>query len=159
MMKNFEEKYYELCKKYSALLTENEELKSILRQYGIAYPVMKIMDETPTFSSTTFPLVNLSLDEKVQLFRSFFKGREDVFARRWFSRATGKCGYQPVCTNEWRRGICDKKKHKCADCPNRNFASLTNQDIYRHLEGKDENECDVIGLYVIFRQQMLFSVC
>lgn len=159
MMKNFEEKYYELCKKYSALLTENEELKSILRQYGIAYPVMKIMDETPTFSSTTFPLVNLSLDEKVQLFRSFFKGREDVFARRWFSRATGKCGYQPVCTNEWRRGICDKKKHKCADCPNRNFASLTNQDIYRHLEGKDENECDVIGLYVITSDNKCFFLC
>lgn len=159
MMENFEEKYDILCKKYNALLIENEELKSALRQYGIAYPVMKILDETPTFSSTTFPPVSLSLDEKVQLFRSFFKGREDVFARKWFSRATGKGGYQPVCTNEWRRGICDKKKHKCADCPNRNFASLTNQDIYRHLEGKDENGCDVIGLYVITPDNKCFFLC
>ena len=158
-MENFEEKYDILCKKYNALLTENEELKSALRQYGIAYPVMKILDETPTFSSTTFPPVSLSLDEKVQLFRSFFKGREDVFARKWFSRATGKGGYQPVCTNEWRRSICDKKKHKCADCPNRNFASLTNQDIYRHLEGKDENGCDVIGLYVITPDNKCFFLC
>lgn len=26
---------------------------------------------------------------------------------------------------------------------------MTDQDVYRHLEGKDENGCDVIGLYVI----------
>lgn len=70
-----------------------------------------------------------------------------------------KGGYQPVCINEWRRGICDKKKHKCAECPNRNFAPLTNQDIYRHLEGKDENGCDVIGLYVVTSDNKCSFLC
>lgn len=39
----------------------------------------------------------LSLEEKVTLFSSLFKGREDVFARRWYSKASGRTGYQPVC--------------------------------------------------------------
>ena len=42
-----------------------------------------------------------------------------------------------------------QEKYKCADCPNRHFAPLTYQDLYRHLEGKDENCCDVVGLYAI----------
>lgn len=93
------------------------------------------------------------------LFRSYFKGRDDVFARRWFSKTTEKSGYQPVCINEWRRVVCDKKKYKCAECPNRSFASLADQDCYRHLEGKDENGCDVIGLYAILPDNKCTFLC
>lgn len=82
-----------------------------------------------------------------------------MFARRWFSKTTGKSGYQPVCINEWRRGVCDKKKYKCADCPNRHFAPLTYQDLYRHLEGKDENCCDVVGLYAIMPDNNCTFLC
>ena len=158
-MDSFQEKYNALIIKYNALLTENEELKSILSQHGIVYSSIKRADESAAFSSITYPPIKLSLDEKIALFRNFFKGRDDVFARRWFNKATEKGGYQPVCINEWRRGICDKKKHKCAECPNRNFATLTNQDIYRHLEGKDENGCDVIGLYVVTSDNKCSFLC
>ena len=158
-MDSFQEKYNALIIKYNALLTENEELKSILSQHGIVYSSIKRADESAAFSSITYPPIKLSLDEKIALFRNFFKGRDDVFARRWFNKTTEKGGYQPVCINEWRRGICDKKKHKCAECPNRNFAPLTNQDIYRHLEGKDENGCDVIGLYVVTSDNKCSFLC
>ena len=158
-MDSFQEKYNALVIKYNALLAENEELKSILSQHGIVYSSIKCADESTAFSSITYPQIKLSLDEKIALFRNFFKGRDDVFARRWFNKATEKGGYQPVCINEWRRGICDKKKHKCAECPNRNFATLTNQDIYRHLEGKDENGCDVIGLYVVTSDNKCSFLC
>ncbi len=158
-MEKLQEKYEALIKEYNKLLNENEELKSILQQHGIGYSTKKIDKKVIRFSSIVFPPVNFSLDEKVSLFRSLFKGREDVFARRWFSRTSEKCGYQPVCLNEWRRGICDKKQHKCTECPNRNFAPLTNQDIYRHLEGKDENGCDVIGLYVITPDNKCSFLC
>ena len=134
---NYKAEYDILVKKYNTLLNENEKLKSILQQHGIAYSTEKVNNTETAFSSITFPPVNLSLDDKITLFRSFFKGREDVFARRWFSKTTEKGGYQPVCINEWRRGVCDKKRYKCAECPNRYFAPLTNQDVYRHLEGKD----------------------
>lgn len=158
-MDSFQEKYNALVIKYDALLAENEELKSILSQHGIVYSPIKRPDESTAFSSIIYPPIKLSLDDKIALFRNFFKGRDDVFARRWFSKTTEKGGYQPVCINEWRRGICDKKKHKCAECPNRNFAPLTNQDIYRHLEGKDENGCDVIGLYVVTSDNKCSFLC
>jgi len=158
-MDSFQEKYNALVIKYNALLAENEELKSILSQHGIVYSTIKCADESTAFSSIIYPPIKLSIDEKIALFRNFFKGRDDVFARRWFNKATEKGGYQPVCINEWRRGICDKKKHKCAECPNRNFATLTNQDIYRHLEGKDENGCDVIGLYVVTSDNKCSFLC
>ncbi|MBO7606451.1 MAG: DEAD/DEAH box helicase family protein [Paludibacteraceae bacterium] len=90
-----------------------------------------------------------SLQEKVDLFRNLFKGREDVFARRWFSRTTGKSGYQPVCGNEWNAHFCDKKKFKCAECLNRQFSPLTDADIFNHLSGKDEEGRDVVGIYAI----------
>lgn len=153
-MADIQGKYSRLLKEYNALRVENEELKSILQQHGIAYP-----KEESIFSNKTFPIVKLSLDDKISLFRSYFKGRDDVFARRWFSKTTEKSGYQPVCVNEWSRGVCDKKKYKCAECPNRNFASLTDQDCYRHLEGKDENGCDVIGIYAILPNNKCTFLC
>jgi hypothetical protein len=60
-------------------------------------------------------------DAKIELFRSLFRGRADVYPRRFESRKTGKAGYQPTCANEWVRGVCEKPKIKCADCPNRRF--------------------------------------
>ena len=76
-----------------------------------------------------------------------FCGREDVFARRWYSKTTEKSGYQPVCENEWADGLCDKRKYKCSVCPNRKLSPLTDKDIYKHLEGKDYYGKDVIGIY------------
>lgn len=34
--------------------------------------------------------------DKIGLFRSLFRGREEVYARRFTSGKTGKSGYQPV---------------------------------------------------------------
>ena len=158
-MEELQKKYDTLVGKYNALLAENEELKSILLQHGIAYSASEISDKEPIFSPVIFPSVNFTPDEKIALFSSFFKGRTDVFARRWFSRTTGKGGYQPVCTNEWRRGVCDKKRYKCSDCPNRNLAPLTSREIYRHLEGKDEYGCDVIGLYAVTPDNKCSFLC
>jgi len=56
------------------------------------------------------------LQEKVQLFASLFRGRDDVFARLWSSQKTGKKGYSPVCEYEWQPGICTKPEVKCSNC-------------------------------------------
>jgi hypothetical protein len=55
-------------------------------------------------------------EAKIALFRTLFRGREDVYPRRFESRKTGKTGYQPVCANEWVQGICEKPRIKCTDC-------------------------------------------
>ena len=134
----------------SRLRAENARLRALLAQHGIA------VDE-PENMSPRKPA--LSLEEKVALFCSLFPGREDVFARRWLSPTTGKSGYQPVCAREWNREFCDKKKFKCAECPNREFQPLGYSDIYRHLEGKDPNGRDVVGVYAILPDNTCRFLC
>ncbi len=132
------------------LRSENARLRALLARHGI------VADE-PASSIPQKP--SLSLEEKVNLFRSLFQGREDVFARRWFSSSTGKSGYQPVCSREWNREYCNKKKYKCAECPNREFQPLGYNDIYRHLEGKDPDGRDVVGVYAILEDNTCNFLC
>lgn len=153
-------RYNKLLRQYEVLHKENEVLKSLLKIHGVEYETrMKEDMNKPICSLVSVPTITLSIDERIRLFQSLFKGREDVFARRWFSKTTGKSGYQPVCINEWKQGICDKKKYRCAICPNRNFAPLMTQDMYRHLEGKDEYCCDVVGLYAIMQDNNCAFLC
>jgi superfamily II DNA or RNA helicase len=81
-----------------------------------------------------------SQDEKIFLFRSLFRGREDVYARRFESMKTGKQGYQPVCQNEWIPGICEKPKIRCEDCGQRKFLPVTYQVMRNHLQGFDPQD-------------------
>ena len=153
-------RYNKLLRQYEVLHKENEVLKSLLKIHGVEYETrMKEDMNKPIYSLVSVPTITLSIDERLRLFQSLFKGRENVFARRWFSKTTGKSGYQPVCINEWKQGICDKKKYRCVICPNRNFAPLTTQDMYRHLEGKDEYCCDVVGLYAIMQDNNCAFLC
>ena len=153
-------RYNKLLRQYEVLQKENEVLKSLLKIHGIEYETrMKEDMNKSIYSLVSVPTITLSIDERLRLFQSLFKGRENVFARRWFSKTTGKSGYQPVCINEWKQGICDKKKYRCVICPNRNFAPLTTQDMYRHLEGKDEYCCDVVGLYAIMQDNNCAFLC
>lgn len=76
-------------------------------------------------------------DEKIKLFRSLFKGRDDVFPRRFENAKTGKSGYAPVCQNEWVAGICQKPKIACLECNYRAFIPLNEEIIRNHLRGHD----------------------
>jgi superfamily II DNA or RNA helicase len=73
--------------------------------------------------------------EKTALYQCLFRGRTDVFPRRWENRQTGKAGYSPVCGNEWVRGICEKPKMKCGECQHQSFMPLTADVIQQHLRG------------------------
>ena len=108
-MEDIQEKYNHLLQQNEALRQENEELESLLHAHGIEYKPKHAEEKDAVYSPFTFPYVKLSIEERVAIFHSLFKGREDVFAQRWFSKTTGKSGYQPVCINEWKRGVCDKK--------------------------------------------------
>jgi superfamily II DNA or RNA helicase len=83
----------------------------------------------------------LTADRKVELFRSLFRGRDDVFAVRWESRK-GRAGYSPQCANEWRPGVCEKPRVRCAACPNQAFAPADHRAVRDHLQGRI-----VMGLY------------
>src|SRR6266481_4560494 len=72
----------------------------------------------------------MSNADKIALFRSLFRGREEIFPRRWENAKTGKSGYSPACANEWVRGICEKPRIKCMECPNQAFIPVSD-DIVR----------------------------
>lgn len=119
-----------LTRRIQELEKENARLKAILDKNGIEYESFESKTcKTNHLGATAVSTHQLTLQEKVALFQSLFQGREDVFARRWYSSTTQKSGYQPVCTREWNREFCDKRKYKCADCPNRQFAPLAYNDF------------------------------
>ena len=149
-----------LTQRIQELERENARLKAILDKNGIEYGSFESKTcETNHLEATAVSTCQFTLQEKVALFQSLFQGREDVFARRWYSSTTQKSGYQPVCNREWVREFCDKRKYKCADCPNRQFAPLTYNDIFNHLAGKDAWGRDVIGLYPIRKDNTCCFLC
>jgi hypothetical protein len=95
--------------------------------------------------------------EKIALFRSLFRGREEVYPRRFESRKTGKSGYAPACANEWVGGICEKPRIKCAECPNRRFLPVTDDVIRWHLSGYDDaGQRFVAGVYPMLLDETCF---
>ena len=67
---------------------------------------------------------------------SLFKGRDDVYAKRWENKQKEKLGYSPSCLNEWRSGVCAKPKGTCAACTHKAYAALDEKVIQDHLLGK-----------------------
>jgi len=93
-------------------------------------------------------------EEKIALFRSLFRGREDVFARRFESRKTSRAGYAPACRNEWVGGICEKPRIKCADCRNRAFIPVGEEEVRAHLTGSDaRGKPFVMGVYPMLEDE------
>ncbi|MGB5776822.1 MAG: DEAD/DEAH box helicase, partial [Sedimenticolaceae bacterium] len=126
------------------LRAENARLIALLESHGIAWR----HPPTPTTASTpqaTAPS-SLSAAEKVALFRRLFRGRTDVHPVRWESATTGKSGYSPACANEWRPGICEKPRIKCANCGNRSLIPVSDAVIYSHLAGEK-----TIGVYPLLQ--------
>jgi len=132
-IKDAENELASLNEKKTKLEYKIKHLKS-LKQY--------IAEEnTPFNKKLTTDITSESTEEqKVLLFRSLFRGREDVFPKRFESKRTGKSGYQPVCRNEWIRPFCQKPKIRCGDCKNRDFISVTNEIVRNHLIGFDPRD-------------------
>jgi len=82
--------------------------------------------------------------DRVALFLSLFRCREDVFPKLWENQRKGTKGYSPACQNEWISGTCQKPRIKCSECPSRAFLPLDAQTAEAHLRGG----C-TIGTYAI----------
>jgi superfamily II DNA or RNA helicase len=122
----------------AALHAENARLIALLEAHGIDW---RKASSAPTQSTDAEP-PRLTTAEKVALFRRLFRGRTDVYPIRWESKTSGRSGYSPACANEWRPGICEKPRIKCADCGNRSLVPLSDSVIYDHLAGEH-----TVGVY------------
>jgi hypothetical protein len=153
-----------IIKAEEELKTLNEKRKKIVERILQLKQQRDLPNSIPT---TTIPpneiiSINNHSSEKVKidLFRSLFKGREDVFPRRFENKKTGKSGYQPACSNEWIPGVCEKPRIKCSECTKQNFIPITDTIIRNHLVGLDKNSKSkanyVIGVYPLLKDDTCY---
>jgi superfamily II DNA or RNA helicase len=140
-----------LSEKCKELLHENSKLKEEIRVLKARLVIVEarnsdgeipgkesefeiIVPQTPQVSPQGMSK-NAEEGEKIRLFMSLFKGRDDVYARRWENKKKGTSGYSPSCLNEWKP-VCVKPKGKCTGCTNKAYVALTENVIDDHLRGK-----------------------
>ena len=87
-----------------------------------------ITAEVPVFLDPITP-------DRIKLFVSLFRGRPDVFPKRWDNAKTGRSGYSPACKNEWTKGVCDKPRTPCSACTHQAWWPVTEEVIHKHLCG------------------------
>jgi len=66
---------------------------------------------------------------------SLFKGRDDVYAKKWENKKKAVSGYSPVCLNQWQVGLCGKPKTPCSKCAYQLYAALDEPIVENHLRG------------------------
>ncbi len=155
--------FEELLEKYQAVLLENgilkEEIENLNTKLGVSehraipygrsdntsvdslFSTLNTFTEASNHGSEGETLqsnVNGRSDPKVKvrLFMSLFKGRDDVYAKRWENKKKGTNGYSPFCLNEWKSKLCKKPQGKCTACSNKAYALLDEKVIDDHLRGR-----------------------
>ena len=122
------------------LREENAQLRAVLASHDLLpKPAIEVSQPAPNETGT---VTNSSPPEKkLALFRSLFRGREDVYAVRW--EKGEKSGYSPAGIMDWRAilsaKLADRKK---VARQTRSLSVLTDQAIREHLEGKS-----TVGIY------------
>lgn len=114
-IKEIDRQIAETERRLKSIEAERKEVLSTLQDLRRKKEKILHKQSMSSLSETSLSQNSPSAD-KIALFRSLFKGREDVYARRWESVRSSKSGYQPACRNEWIRGLCRKPEIKCGDC-------------------------------------------
>ena len=84
-------------------------------------------------------------DESLDLYKSLFKGREDVFAVRW--EKNNKSSYMPAFNfDPHRYKLHQMKGGTFADFPDKTYQPLTNAQLIKHFNGEQ-----VVGLYPLLQ--------
>jgi hypothetical protein len=129
-----------LRQKCLRLEEENARLRSLLTDHGIASDAAAKQTHIPSEPSVNRPKLNTA--EKIALFRSLFRGREDVYAQRWES-PDGRAGYSPRTERDWHAYNAAKpEERKRVDKETRKNLPLTDEAIHAHLTGKQ-----TLGVY------------
>jgi hypothetical protein len=86
--------------------------------------------------------------QRITLFRSLFRGRDDVYAIRW-ENADGRTGYMPKADRDWKSYLSataeDRKK---VDRQTRTYRPLTDDVVRAHLVGEY-----TVGLYPLLQDE------
>jgi len=129
------------------LREEARQLKALLAQHSIPLPEVK----APQSPSERYLPAPSDISQfgtlsdspaKVALFRSLFRGREDVYAERWRMK-DGTWAYRPAGKKDWEAVLASRPEdHKKVDRETRTLYAVTDEVIRQHLTGKK-----TIGIY------------
>src|ERR1035441_10576709 len=129
------------------LRAEIEQLKGALAGHSPLAPEVASSDSGAVPSPpTTFGIGDFAAPAdkaaKVALFRSLFRGREDVYAERWRMK-NGDWGYRPAGLKNWEAVLASKPEdRRKVDRQTRTLYPLTDEVIRLHLSGKK-----TVGIY------------
>ncbi len=137
-LEELEQELAELDSKRAGLILKVNALRNAMSSGEIAKLQMPLIGR-PVLG--TAPATNA---EKVALFLTLFRCRENMYPKRWDNQKTGKSGYAPACRNEWVKPICQKPSIKCGECSHQNFPPLDETAVGGHLKG-----ATTIGTYAI----------
>ena len=145
-----------------AVAREEARLNALLEKEGIARKTLSDLrsrlaelDARAAPGSTSNPAPRTAA-QKVSLFRSLFRGRTDVYPKRWENAKTGRSGYAPACANEWVVDVCEKKRKtapgspgsRCSNCPNQAYLPVKDSVIFDHLSGRH-----TLGVYPLLKDE------
>ncbi|MBI2425807.1 MAG: DEAD/DEAH box helicase family protein [Candidatus Hydrogenedentes bacterium] len=135
------------------LQEENRRLKAILGAFSVKTGgaiLASLSEAQPAPKRPPVPPLPPSRDMeaiasgRIRLFRSLFRGREEIYAVRWESKK-GKSGYSPACAHEWDPVLCKKPGGKCTNC---SYFPLTDDAVRAHLLGQK-----TIGIYPLLKDE------
>lgn len=112
--------YNQLLDENKKLKEENKYLKKILELNNIKYREYTPI-ETKSFTK----------DEKIKIYLSYFRGRKDIYAERYYDKETGKKKYSPACFNKFSE-LCN---FKCKNCEHKKYMGITENELLKHFKG------------------------
>jgi superfamily II DNA or RNA helicase len=126
------------------LREENARLQRLLAVHGIPIPQLALEKPPPTKNIETATPVDKEerARKRIALFRSLFRGREDVYAQRW-ERVDGLSGYAPAALKDWKAiNKSRPEDRRKVDQKTRKFLPVSDAVIGNHLLGKE-----TVGVY------------
>jgi hypothetical protein len=121
------------------LREENERLRRSLSSPSPADAPVTGAPAPPLFpDSPSLPVVTeaSSLEDKIALFHTLFRGREDVYSTWWINQRTGASGFAPAIKGGWARRVTGVPL-----TPN-DYLPVTDEVIREHLSGRQ-----TVGVY------------
>ncbi len=129
-----------LLKECLELREEISRLRAMLLENGI--------DPAPALAIPAEPQSKLETGQKIALFRSLFRGREDIYPIRWES-PDGRHGYMPHSEPDWSAYHAAKPEDRKRVLKEvRKYFRLTDEVVHGHLTGKH-----TIGVYPLLRDE------
>jgi len=135
------------------LRDEVRQLKQILARNAIPLPESEKKETAgglclPTSAEIGNVVAPSDKDSKVLLFRSLFRGREDVYAERWRMK-DGNWAYRPAGQKDWEAILASRPEdRKKVDRQTRTLYPFTDAVVRLHLTGKK-----AVGIYPLLMDE------